>query len=167
MARPAAPPIDLFDFWHDNYLTGPGAGLQAYFDAWFAHVQPSFDSFPFSPGAARPVVVQQQYALGDRLVEYHFRNLDDKSSGVKMSYLVTADDDGIEQTWAMLTGMIDLDQAWRFDLIESFDGEPSYEDVKDIVIRYWRGEYAPRLLMQIDAKSMEFFFVPRESAGDS
>ena len=154
-----APPINLYDYWETTWLTGPRDGPQEYFDKWYeTSSDPEFDTIPFDNSTVS--VRRRKEFTG--LHEYRFLDNSAMSSGAHLRYMVAIEDDGRESMWGILEGLTDLQVAWRFDLIETFRGEPEYAQLKEIVLAYWRNERAPRLLMQVDAKSLEFFFVPRD-----
>lgn len=160
------PPIDLFDYWATDWHTGAASdGLVEYFEKWFSfhdsQGEAEFDSFAMGEGEARVVVWRRLDFLGNH--EYVLLNRDFERSGARLRYMAVTDEESGEETlYSFLEGMTDLEVAWRRDLIEVFRGEPAYEEIKSVVTRYWRNEYAPRLLMQIDPGKMDFFFVPRE-----
>lgn len=168
--------INWFEFWAEDWHAGAASdGLNEYFDKWFAWMatqgDAEFERFPSGSGGEGGSEVRvwkretffgnQEYVLLDRGAE---------RSGARLRYMAVTDEDtGTETMWSFLEGMTDLGEAWRRDLIETFSGgDPGYERVKDIVSRYWRNEYEPRLIMQVDPATLEFFFVPREGTdGDA
>lgn len=158
----AEPPIDLFDFWANDWHTGAASdGLSEYFDKWFAHPANQGDT-EFARVAGMSVWRTRNF-LGAAEFVLLDRDAPSSRSGARLRYLsIHQEESGEEETWAFLEGMTDLEAAWRRDLIEVFRGEPEYEEVRDIVARYWANDHVPRLIMQIDPATMEFFFVPRE-----
>ena len=167
LAMIAEPPIDLFDFWAMDWQTGPASdGLTAYFEKWFAH--PASQGDPEFARFAGVSVWRNQNFLG--AAEFVLLDREDppsRRSGARLRYLsLNHQDTGEVSSWAFLEGLTDLGVAWRRDLIEVFDGEPAYEEIRDIMTRYWQNNYVPRLIMQIDPASMDFFFVPREERSE-
>lgn len=161
-----SPAIDWFEFWADDWFSGAASdGLHEYFDKWFAWMatqgDPEFERF--SNGGSEVSAWKRKTFFGDE-EEYVLLDRDGANgrSGARLRYMALTDEEtGQETTWSFLEGMTDLGEAWRRDLIESFRGDPGYAAVKDTVTRYWRNEYEPQLIMQVDAATLEFFFVPR------
>ncbi|MGL4231262.1 MAG: hypothetical protein ACRDAM_08420 [Casimicrobium sp.] len=172
MASPVDFPSDLVGFWDSEWCSGPESdGIESFFNRNFRFAEHGYvGSRMDTPWPNRERHQTSGGSITIWWIEsfpsgYQYRVIDDnaKACATKIAQLVMVDEEsGVERLYVYLIGMIGLKTAWRFDIVECFDGEPTREQLVAVSGAYFNGDYKPQILMQIDATSLERFYLLRE-----